>query len=253
MELYFEQNVTNNNVDERTRRTKTLTFIKTVFLVLGVFILITSATLGNLFWQLFWVFLIASVPFFIVAYIVGRINKRTNTEYDYVLDDEFIKISEIYFRQQRKLKYTIRLRLVESIGVFDSEGYKKVERSANKKILALVNYDDEDSILYICYKTDKGVRNIMFLEPNRGFMIALRRALSSSALTIFDKSVSDLEKRLTQKEQEEALRKLDEVDDSEDYDEQNNDDEIDNTENADREENSIAEDTTNNSEDGDSD
>lgn len=216
MELYFEQNVTNKNVDERTKRTKTLTFVKTAFLVLGLFIIITSAMLGNLFWQLFWVFLLVSIPFFVVAYIVGRINKRNNTEYDYVIDDEFIKVSEIYYREQRKQKHTIRLRLIESVGVFDSEGYKKIERSANKKVLALVNYDDEDSILYICYKTDKGIRKIIFLEPNRGFMIALRRAMSASALTVFDKSVSDLEKRLTQKEQEEALLKIDEVDDDDD-------------------------------------
>lgn len=204
MELYFEQNVTNKNVDERTKRTKTLTIAKTACSVIGVFIIVSSAMLGDVFLQFFWIFLLAAAPFFIAMFILGRINKRNNTEYDYVIDDEFIKISEIYFRNSRKLKHTIRLRFVESVGVFDSEGYKKVERSANKKILALVNYDDEDSIVYICYKTDKGVRNIIFIEPNRGFMIALRRALSVSALTVFDKSVVGLEKRLSQKELEEA-------------------------------------------------
>ena len=69
----------------------------------------------------------------------------------------------------------------------------------------MVNYDDEDSILYICYKTDKGLRNILFIEPNKGFIIALRRALSATALTVFDKSVTDLEKRLAKKEQEDAM------------------------------------------------
>ncbi|MDE6617900.1 MAG: hypothetical protein K2K13_02605 [Clostridiales bacterium] len=205
MELYFEQNVTNKNVDERMKRTKALIVAKTICMIIGVFAIVSSAMLGDYFFYYFWVFLIISAPFFIANFILGRINKRFNTEYDYVIDDEFIRVTEIYFRERRKQKYTVRLRLIESVGVFDSEGYKKVERSANKKILALVNYDDEDSILYICYKTDKGVRNILFLEPNKAFMIALRRALSSSALTVFDKSVSDLEKRLAQKEQEEAL------------------------------------------------
>lgn len=215
MDLYFEQNVTNKNVDERTKRTKILIIAKTVCMTLGVFILISSAMLGNVFFQFFWMFLIMSVPFFVATFILGRINKRYNTEYDYVLDDEFIKVSEIYFRERRKLKYTVRLRFIESVGVFDSEGYKKAERGANKKILALVNYDDEDCVVYICYKTDKGVRNIMFLEPNRGFMIALRRALSTAALTVFDKSVTDLEKRLTQKEQEVALLNMEDDDDYE--------------------------------------
>lgn len=250
MELYFEQNVTNKNVDERIRRTKTLTFVKTVFMVLGVFIIVTSAMLGDLFWQLFWVFLLASIPFFVVAYVLGRVNKRNNVEYDYVIDDEFIKISEIYFRERRKLKYTIRLRFVESVGVFDSEGYKKVERTVNKKILALVNYDDEDSVMYICYKTDKGVRNVMFLEPNRGFLIALRRALSASALTVFDKSMSDLEKRLTQKEQEEAMLKLEEIDEDEEYYEDDIQSESNNTENTENEKNNVKEDSIDDNDDG---
>lgn len=204
MELYFEQNVTNKNVDERTKRTKALIVAKTICMVLGVFALVSSAMLGDYFFNYFWIFILFAIPLFVAAFILGRINRRCNTEYDYVLDDEFLRVSEIYFRDQRKLKYSVRLRLIESVGVFDTEGYKKAERGTNKKILALVNYDDEDSILYICYKTDKGLRNILFLEPNKGFMISLRRALSVTALTVFDKSVSDLEKRLAKKEQEEA-------------------------------------------------
>ncbi len=205
MELYFEQNVTNKNVDERTKRTKALIVAKTICMAFGVFALVSSAMLGDYFFYYFWIFVIFAVPFFVAMFIIGRINKRCNTEYDYVIDDESIRITEIYFRERRKQKYSIRLRLIESVGVFDTEGYKKAERDTNKKILALVNYDDEDSVLYICYKTDKGTRNILFLEPNKGFMMALRRALSTAALTVFDKSVADLEKRLAKKEQEEAL------------------------------------------------
>ncbi|MDE6200912.1 MAG: hypothetical protein K2M47_03435 [Clostridiales bacterium] len=214
MELYFEQNVPNKNVDERTKRTKALIIAKTVCMIFGVFLIVSSAMLGDYFFNFFWIFLILAAPFFVATFILGRINKRCNTEYDYVIDDEFIRVTEIYFRERRKLKHTVRLRLIESVGVFDTEGYKKAERDTHKKILALVNYDDEDSILYICYKTDKGVRNILFLEPNKGFMIALRRALSTSALTVFDKSVSDLEKRLAKKEQEEALSAVNGHDDA---------------------------------------
>lgn len=79
--------------------------------------------------------------------------------------------------------------------MFDSEGYKKVERLATKKVLALVNYEDEKSILYMLYSTDKG-KKIIFLEPDRGFMISLRRVVS--AVNVFDKSISELEKRLTE-------------------------------------------------------
>ncbi|MDE5593621.1 MAG: hypothetical protein K2I75_06790 [Clostridiales bacterium] len=216
MELYFEQNVTNKNVDERMKRTKALIVAKTICMVFGVFSIVSSAMLGDYFFYYFWIFLLFAVPFFVASFILGRINKRCNTEYDYVIDDEFIRITEIYFRERRKPKHSIRLRFIESVGVFDTEGYKKAEHGINKKILALVNYDDEDSVLYICYKTDKGARNILFIEPNKGFMMALRRALSSSALTVFDKSVADLEKRLAKKEQEEALLAVNGYDDEAD-------------------------------------
>ncbi len=191
MELFYEQTVTNNNIDERTKRTKTLTIAKTMCFVFGLFILVSCA----LYLNLFWIFILAAIPFFVASFVLSRINKRNNTEYDYVLDDEYLKISEVYFRQTRKLKHTIRLRAVESVGVFDSEGYKKVERLATKKVLALVNYDDEKSILYMLYSTDKG-KKIIFLEPDRGFMISLRRVVS--AVNVFDKSISELEKRLTE-------------------------------------------------------
>lgn len=199
MEIYYEQNVVNNNIDERAKRTKTLILAKTICLVLGMFILVSSAMLITMFW----VFILFALPFFVLFFIIGRVNKRYNTEYDYVIDNECIKISEIYFRQHRKLKHTIRLRLIESVGVFDSEGYKKIQQSANKKVLALVNYEDEDSIIYILYNTEKGKR-IIFIEPDRGFMIALRRTLP--ALTIFDKSVSDFEARLNRIAEQEALQ-----------------------------------------------
>ena len=224
MELYFEQNVTNKNVDERTKRTKTLIVAKTICMIIGVFSIVSSAMLGDYFFYYFWIFLLFALPFFVAMFIIGRINKRCNTEYDYVIDDEFIRVTEIYFRERRKLKHSIRLRFIESVGVFDTEGYKKAERSTHKKILALVNYDDEDSVLYICYKTDKGVRNILFLEPNKGFLMALRRALSGVALTVFDKSVADLEKRLAKKEQEEALAAVNGYDEAEESDVNSTDD-----------------------------
>lgn len=227
MELYFEQNVTNKNVDERTKRTKALIVAKTICMVIGVFSIVSSAMLGDYFFYYFWIFVLFAVPFFVAMFIIGRINKRCNTEYDYVIDDEFIRITEIYFRERRKLKHTIRLRFIESVGVFDTEGYKKAERNTHKKILALVNYDDEDSVLYICYKTDKGVRNILFLEPNKGFLMALRRALSGVALTVFDKSVADLEKRLAKKEQEDAMAAVNGYEEAEEFDEDGNTDDTD--------------------------
>ena len=84
MEMYYEQNVVNNNIDERAKKTKTLVIARSVCFMLGLFILISSAIMITFFW----VFLLLAIPFFIAALFLGHINKRNNTEYDYVLDDE---------------------------------------------------------------------------------------------------------------------------------------------------------------------
>ncbi len=199
MEQYYEQNVVNKNIDERIKKTRTLTIAKTFCTVAAIGILLTSIlfVVDDSFVAWLGILSVTSVPFIIAAVIIGRVNKRNNTEYDYVIDDEYLKVSEIYFRERRKLKHSVRLRSVESAGMFGSEGYKKIESKAEKKILALVHYDHEKTILYLLYSTEKG-RRIMFLEPDRGFMIALRRVVS--AVNIFDKSMTELEKNLETEE-----------------------------------------------------
>ncbi|MDE7463479.1 MAG: hypothetical protein K2M48_00475 [Clostridiales bacterium] len=201
MEQYYEQNVVNHNIDERTKKTKTLNIAKMVLIIIAVFILSASMLFvsDDSFGMMLGILALVDIPFICAAIIVSRINKRNNTEYDYTIDDEYLKITEIYYRERRKLKHSIRLRTIESVGMFDSDGYRKSESNANKKYLAIVNYDDEKSIIYILYNTDKG-RRIIFVEPDRGFIIALRRIVS--AVTVFDKSMSDFDKILEEKEAE---------------------------------------------------
>ena len=195
MDLYYEQNVVNKNIDERIKKTRTLTIAKTFCTVIAIGVLLTSIlfVVDDSFVAWLGILSLTSIPFIGAAIIIGRINKRNNTEYDYIIDDEYLKVSEIYFRERRKLKHTVRLRSVESAGMFGSEGYKKIESRADKKILALVNYDNEKTILYLLYGTDKG-RRIIFLEPDRGFLIALKRVVS--AVNVFDKSMSELERNI---------------------------------------------------------
>lgn len=200
MDIFYEQNVVNNHIDSRAKKTRTLVIAKSICLTLGVFCLVSTGMLGNAFFRYFWILVLISAPFFVFTVIFEKINRRNNAEYDYYVDNEYISICEIYYRESRKQRYKIMLRQIAAVGMFDSDGYKKISKTAVKKNLALVNYDDEKSILYILYCTEKG-RQLIFIEPDCGFIIALRRALSSSALTIFDSSVNLLERRLTEKEQ----------------------------------------------------
>lgn len=195
MEQFYEQNVINHNIDERTKRTRLLNILQMACIILAVFALMSCVMFvgSRGFIVYFGIFAAVACPFILGAVIINRINKRNNTEYDYTIDDEYLKISAVYYRNRRKVKYNIKLRSIESVGVFDSEGYKKIEGRAQKKQLALVNYEDEDKIVYILYNSEKG-RKIVFIEPDRGFIIALKRGVN--AMTVFDKSIATLEKKL---------------------------------------------------------
>lgn len=199
MDIYYEQNVVNNNIDEQQRKTKSLSFAKMACMCIGVFLILTGAMFFGLWWVVITAIMIA-VPFFVAAIIIGKINKRNNMEYDYVLTDESLSVSEIYYRARRKLKHKIALRNIESIGSFNSDAYKRAQATAVKKQLALVNYEDEKFILYVLYHTDKG-KKILFLEPDRGFIGALRRCITS-AYGIIDKSVTELDMHLARRDAE---------------------------------------------------
>lgn len=195
MELYYEQNVVNKNIDEHAKKTKILSFAKTACIILAIFSFLSGAIfIGNNQALLIMIlFMSAAIPFAAAAFVLGKINKKHNTEYDYMIDDEQIKISAVYFRTKRKPLYTIRLRTIESVGVFESDSYQKAAATAAKKHLALVNYENEKSIIYILFNGEKG-KQILFIEPDRGFMITLRRAVATFG--IFDKSVAEFERML---------------------------------------------------------
>ena len=201
MEQYYEQNVVNHNIDEKIKKTKTMNIAKTACVVLAIFSLMTSLLFvtDDNFVFILMILAAVAIPFVIAAILIGHFNKRNNTEYDYFLDDDSLKVYNIYFRERRKLKHTVTLRRIESVGVFDSAGYKKADVVANKRHFALVNYEDEKSIIYILYSTPKG-KEMLFIEPDRGFMIALRRVVS--ALTVFDGSIAEFEKKLAKAEAE---------------------------------------------------
>lgn len=206
MEQYYEQNVVNHNIDEKIKKTKALNIAKTACIILAIFSLMTSLLFVNSenFVFMILIFIAIAVPFVIAAILIGHMNKRHNTEYDYFLDDETLKVYEIYYRERRKLKYTVTLRNIESVGVFDSAGYKKSDAAAVKRYFALVNYENEKSIIYVLYNGQKG-KTLLFIEPDRGFMIALRRVVS--ALTVFDGSIAEFEKMLAKTEAEAVSEK----------------------------------------------
>lgn len=188
--VFYEQNVIKRDIDERTKKTQTLTVAKTVLLMLGVlidssvFFLIGMETAQ--FFLFFFVLLGASVPFYVVSLLLGKANKKANTEYDYSLVETRLTVSAVFFRDRRKKLYEIDTAAMISIGAFVSETYKKYDNDNVKKVFALANYDDEDAVAYLVFDTPKG-RMLMFFEPDSGMIAALRRAVGR--FDVFDSSI----------------------------------------------------------------
>lgn len=192
MNLYYEQNLLNRKYDTIARKNKTSGIVRTIMLGIAFMLIMSNilviGTEGA--WIVVLVLLGASVPFIAVFFVITRIMKLRSTEYDYVINDNLITITAVFFRDARKVKYKINNQQISLIGQYGSDAYKRAENLASKKQYALVNYDDEQAIAFILYTDNKGEKNILFFEPSKDFISALRRAISK--YEVFDSSVKDL-------------------------------------------------------------
>lgn len=191
--LYFEQNLISRDFETRQRKNKTNNIVSTAIFAIGIVIIMSCVfTIGlDNGWIIIIALIAASLPFFAISILMNRYAKKRSTEYDYTITDTTITISAVYFRSQRKLLYKIESTQILSVGKFGSQACLRAEKSVEDKRLAVVNYDDENSIAYILYNRPKdGKKVLLFIEPSKEFMINLRRAVSR--YEVFDDSVKEI-------------------------------------------------------------
>ncbi len=197
MEIFFEQNVDNPNIDKHKKRTTVLSVLSKVFLVLGIVLAIVGIggialpSGGNvvLTIALQIVFsLLMGAPFVLAFFLIRRFLRQSNAEFDYILNGNILRIVRITMRVKRKLLATVPMDCVESIGRITCESYER--NAANKSIkkqYAVCHYEEEENLAYIRYRSN-GEDFLLHIEPNEEMVTALRRSLPR--ISIMDKSMN---------------------------------------------------------------
>lgn len=193
MEIFYEQNVSNTRIDKHRKRNTVLSILQKVFLVLAFIIaLIVFFTLqlrGALAVILQIVFgLLLLAPFVLAYFFIRRYLRNANSEYDYILNGGILRIVQVILRNKRKLFAAIPIDCIESIGKITCEAYERYAAGkGTKKKYAICNYDDEENIAYIRYRSE-GEDFLLHFEPDEEMVSALRRSLPR--FSIMDKSMN---------------------------------------------------------------
>ena len=195
MEVIFEQNVSNPNIEKHIKRTKFLSVLRYILLSIGVlaaFIILFILPAEVKSWMDFLfalVFAIISLAPGVASFILlGIYLNRTNSEYDYSLHGSVLRIIKITRRTKRKLLAIIPLDAVDSVGKINSESYDRFSSSKElKKLYAICDYNDEDKLTYIKYRSE-GENFLLHFEPNEEMIKSLK--LSLPRMSIMDKSMN---------------------------------------------------------------
>lgn len=192
MDVYFEQSLTNDNIDKHSKRTKTLTVIRYVciavivlIVLLAITLLIDISSVASFFVSLLLVLLMMA-PFVLTYILLGRMIANGNLEFDYLLNGSMFRIVKVINRKKRKKLVELNVSSFESLGHISSEAYDRYAGSRDvKKIFALTDYENEDTVYYIYY-TLNGTKYLLHIAPNNEMIMALRKSVGR--ITVLDKS-----------------------------------------------------------------
>ena len=194
MDIFYEQNVVNPNIDKHNKRTRVFSVLRTVFLIIGiVLILLLGGSITSPFTVPkviigFAIAILSGVPFILAYILLTKFLRNSNSEYDYILNNGSMKIVRVILRNKRKLAFTVRLDAVEAVGRITCEAYERLAASKDlKKQFAVCDYSDENSIVYVLYRSE-GENFLLHIMPDEQMVSAMRRSLPR--MGIMDKSMN---------------------------------------------------------------
>lgn len=193
MDLYCEQSVANANIDKHSKRTKTLGILRyvcitiVIILALLIFVMpIDEKKPGLSFLMGFIMLLLIMIPFIVTYILLGRMLVNSNLEFDYYLNGSTFRIVKVVNRKKRKKMVEVNTSVFESLGHISAEAYERYAGSKDvKKLFAITDYEDEDSVYYIYYSFN-GTKYLLHIAPSNDMVMALRKSVAR--ITILDKS-----------------------------------------------------------------
>ncbi len=205
MEVYFEKNVINENVEKSKKNVTVFKVLKYVCLALlivalyyNLFIKDLSRGGKGLPYVLFLIFtsmLELSLP--VVGILVfHKLFARASAEYDYFIFGSMFRIIRITNRSKRKRILEISIDSIGTIGLMDSESYNRYK--SDKKIKVLNAYCSDSNPIAYFYVSQNGERKLVNVEIDVEFIVALKKSLNHGVIS---KEINDLYRKLTENAQ----------------------------------------------------
>ena len=178
MEVFLEQNITNEGIDKhRTRNTvlNVLRIVSIAWMVLGTIIFLNATAPGATFVMVLFDVLLTFIPPIFLFIITSKLLADLNAEYDYHIEGSQIRVVKILNRTRRRIALKNNFSAVSKIGLVDSDDFNTEKESAKRKILAFCK--ESVRLVYLCFNDD-GEKTLLVLQADDELLIALRRSIS---------------------------------------------------------------------------
>lgn len=188
MEVFFEKNVVNENIDRHKKRNvvfNVIRIISIVILIVEIYFILSfqGIPVDQGAWavvlSIFSSLIIIAPP--IASIIVfSMLLSRLNAEYDYYIAGDVFRVMQVINRKKRKKFTEFSVSAISELGILESENFERY--NADKTIKKLNAFCNEDSLLGYVYFTVDGEKKLLILELDEEFLLALRKALPMSVL-----------------------------------------------------------------------
>lgn len=195
MEIFFEKNVVNENIDKHKKRNVVFNVIRIlsiVILVIEIYIILSfqgipvdQGALAVVLSILFSVIMI--LPPIASIVLFGMLLSRLNAEYDYYIAGDVFRVMQVLNRKKRKKFLEASMSAISEVGTLESENFERY--NIDKSIKKMNAFCNDDSLLGYIYFSLDGEKKLLILELDDEFLFALRKALPMS---ILDNSVKKI-------------------------------------------------------------
>lgn len=188
MEIFFEKNVVNENIDKHKKRNVVFNVIRIlsiVILVIEIYFILSFqgipvdqgalAVVLSIFSSV-----IMILPPITSIVLFSMLLSRLNAEYDYYIAGDVFRVMQVLNRKKRKKFLEASMSAISEVGTLESENFERY--NIDKSIKKMNAFCNDDSLLGYIYFSLDGEKKLLILELDDEFLFALRKALPMSVL-----------------------------------------------------------------------
>lgn len=188
MEIFFEKNVVNENIDKHKKRNVVFNVIRVlsiIILVIEIYFILSFQGIpvdqGALAVVLSILFSVSMIlPPIASIVLFSRLLSRLNAEYDYYIAGDVFRVMQVLNRKKRKKFLEASMSAISEVGTLESENFERY--NIDKSIKKMNAFCNDDSLLGYIYFSLDGEKKLLILELDDEFLFALRKALPMSVL-----------------------------------------------------------------------